>query len=242
MLYILYQHQANEKLLIVFAALNTKNLPFIFENTSSSRDDSVDNRLAALDMQMKEMLTNPVTICRNATPPLPQTYSSSLKTGIKNNSEHVPHQLLQPSLQPSPPTDVQHDNTIHSVDNTGWEVKTSRSRRSKAVYHTKKSEGLRALRRGYDCVVFNVTTKDTADVRTWMSNSGVEVMDIELLSKDDSERPTHMFRVKVHYKHKDTVLNSGFWPECVGCRNYFYKKKIDTNKKPGEQTNTDNHG
>ena len=70
-----------------------------------------------------------------------------------------------------------------------------------------------------------------------MDNSGVEVMDIELLSKDDSDRPTHMFRVKVHYKDKDTVLNSGLWPECVGCRHYFYKKKMDTSKKPGEQTN-----
>ena len=70
----------------------------------------------------------------------------------------------------------------------------------------------------------------------------VEVMDIELLSKDDSDIPTHMFRVKVHYKDKDTVLNSGFWPECVGCRHYLYKKKMDTSKKPGEQTNTDNLG
>ena len=114
-------------------------------------------------------------------------------------------------------------------------MKTSRSRRSKAVYGTKKSEGLRAPPRGYDCVVFNVTTKDMEEVRTWMSNSGVEVMDIELLSKDDSDRPTHMFRVKVHViKDKNTVLNSGFWPECVGCRHYFYKKKMNTNKKPGE--------
>ena len=128
-----------EKLPIVFLALNTKNIPFICEKASPSRDDSVDNRLAALEMQMKEMLTNPVTTCRNAAPPLPQTYCSSLKTGIKSNSvQHVPHQLLQPALQPAPPTDVQHNNTIHSVGNTGWEVKTSRSRRSKAVYGTKQ--------------------------------------------------------------------------------------------------------
>ena len=69
-----------------------------------------------------------------------------------------------------------------------------------------------------------------------MSNSGVEKMDIELLSNDDSDRPTHMFRVNVHFKNKDTVLNSGFWPECVGYRHYFYKKKMDTSKKPREQT------
>ena len=133
-----------EKLPIVFVALNNKNLPFICEKTSPSRDNSVDNRLAALEMQMKVMLTNPVTTCRNVA--LHQTYSSSLKTGIKNNSEqHVPHQLLQPS----PPTEVHHDNTIHSVGITGWEVKTSRSRRSKAVYGTKQSEGLLSPPRGF---------------------------------------------------------------------------------------------
>ena len=75
-----------------------------------------------------------------------------------------------------------------------------------------------------------------------MSNSGVEVTDIELLSKDDSVRPTYMVRVKVHYKDKDTVVNSSFWPECVGCRHYFYKKKMDSSKKSGAQTNTDNPG
>ena len=115
---------------------------------------------------------------------------------------------------------------MHSVGNTVWEVNTTRSRRSKAVYGTNKSEGLRAPPRGYDCVVFNVTTKDKEDVRTWMSDSGVEVMDIELLSKDDSDRPAHMFKVKIHYK--DTVLNRGFWPECVGCRHYLYNKEMDT--------------
>ena len=97
----------------MFVALNTKNLPFICEKASPSRDDSVDNRLATLEMQMKEMLTNPVTTCRTAASPLPRTYSSSLKTGIKNNSEqHVPHQLLQSALQPSPPTDIQHTQYI----------------------------------------------------------------------------------------------------------------------------------
>ena len=85
----------------MFVAVNTKYLPFISDKTSSPRDDIVENRLAALEMPMKAILTNPVTTCRNAAPPRPQTYSSSLKTGMKNNSEqHEPHQLLQPAPQP----------------------------------------------------------------------------------------------------------------------------------------------
>ena len=45
------------------------------------------------------------------------------------------------------------------------------------------------------------------------------VMDIMPLSKDDSD--IHMFKVKVHYKDKDTILSSIFWAEFVGCRHYF---------------------
>ena len=39
-------------------------------------------------------------------------------------------------------------------------------------------------------------------------------MDSVSLSRDDSD--VHMFTVKVHYKVKDTVLSSDFWPEFVG--------------------------
>ena len=52
-----------------------------------------------------------------------------------------------------------------------------------------------------------------------MSDNSVDVMDIVSLPKDDSD--VHMFKVKVHYKDKDTVLSSDFWPEFVGCRHYF---------------------
>ena len=66
---------------------------------------------------------------------------------------------------------------------------------------------------GYDYVVFNVTTSDKEDVRKWMSDNGVDVMDIVPLSKDVSD--VHMFKVKVY--DKDTVLSIDFWTKCVGC-------------------------
>ena len=40
-----------------------------------------------------------------------------------------------------------------------------------------------------------------------------------------------MFRVKVHYNDKDTVLNCGFWPECVGCRHYIEQAICDSHFK-----------
>ena len=41
-----------------------------------------------------------------------------------------------------------------------------------------------------------------------MSDDSVDVMDIVPLSKDDSD--VHMFKVKVHYRDKDSVLSSDF--------------------------------
>ena len=75
----------------------------------------------------------------------------------------------------------------------------------------------------------NVTTNDKGDIRKWMSDSSVDVMDIVPLSKDDSD--AHIFMVKVHYKDKDTVLSSDFLPEFVGCRPYFYKRRVDISSK-----------
>ena len=50
-------------------------------------------------------------------------------------------------------------------------------------------------------------------------------------SANNSDRSTHMFRVKVHYNDKDTVLNCGFWPECVGCRHYIEQAICDSHFK-----------
>ena len=68
-----------------------------------------------------------------------------------------------------------------------------------------------------------------------MSDNSVDVMDIMLLSKDNSD--VHMFKVEVHYKDKDIVLSSDFWPEFVGCIHFFYKRRSDISSK---NTNT-NH-
>ena len=74
-----------------------------------------------------------------------------------------------------------------------------------------------------------MTPSDKEDVKRWMTDKSVDVMDIVSLSKDDSG--VHMFTVKVHYKDKDTVLSSDFRPEFVGCRHYFYKRRVDISSK-----------
>ena len=36
-----------------------------------------------------------------------------------------------------------------------------------------------------------------------------------------------MFKVDVHYKDKETVLDSGFWPENVGCREFYKQARFE---------------
>ena len=151
-----------------------------------------------------------------------------------------PLSSLTQTKHPAEHSAPQHGQTQQDPTNSGhaWNtVKGSRPRprRPKAVYGTKKSDGLRTPPMGYDCVVFNVTTSDKEDVRKWMSDNSVDVMDIVPLSKDDSD--VQMFKVEVHYKDKGTVLSSDFWPEFVGCTHYLYKRRVDISSK---NTNT-NH-
>ena len=250
----------------MFVALSTKKLPFICEKMTPSRDGFVESRLAALEMQMKDVMSHTSPSSFSVTTTHPRTYSACVDNGIRNKQRqqhHVPQPAQTmplpdsfnnkpayntdfplPSLtQTKYPADhsaPQHGQTQQDPTNSGhaWNIvkgSRPRPRRPKAVYGTKQSDGLRAPPRGYDCVVFNVTTSDKEEVRKWMSDNSVDVMDIVPLSKDDSD--VHMFKVKVHYKDKDTVLSSDFWPEFVGCRYYFYKKRVDISSK---NTNT-NH-
>ena len=48
-------------------------------------------------------------------------------------------------------------------------------------------------------------------------------MVVSRLSKDDED--THLFKMCVEYKAKDTMFNSDFWPEYVGCRPFCRVRK-----------------
>ena len=45
---------------VVFVAVRTSNLPFVCANMFPSRESFVENRLAALELQMVEVLQNPL--------------------------------------------------------------------------------------------------------------------------------------------------------------------------------------
>ena len=91
----------------------------------------------------------------------------------------------------------------------GW--KTVHSRRGRAVYGNKQSDVLKAPPRRYELVVFNVTRDHDADsVKSYITSDGVDVLNIKPLPTNNDLPNSLMFKVDVHYKDKETVLDSGF--------------------------------
>ena len=102
------------------------------------------------------------------------------------------------------------------------------SRRGKAVYGKKQSEALKAPPRRYELVVFNVTRDHDVDsVKSYITSDGVDVLNIKTLPTNSEFNDCLMFKVDVHYKDRETVLDSDFWPENVGCREFYKRSKFE---------------
>ena len=118
----------------------------------------------------------------------------------------------------------------------GW--KTAHSRRGRAVYGNKQSDVLKAPPRRYELVVFNVTRDHDADsVKSYITSDGVDVLSIKPLPTNNDLSNSLMFKVDVHYKDKETVLDSGFWPENVGCREFYKRARFE--KRADDKLNHD---
>ena len=103
------------------------------------------------------------------------------------------------------------------MSQAGWNtIGVRKSRRPVAVYGNKNCDGLKAPNRKYECVVI---AGDKSEVSKWISDYGVNVMDVSRLSKDDAD--ARLFKVCVDYKAKDTALSSDIWPEYGGCRPFL---------------------
>ena len=241
---------------VVFVAVRTSNLLFVCEKMSPSRESFVESRLAAVELQMVEVLARPtMPIADNAR--LDNVNYCRIKYGTAskpapepNDGHHVQHvvPLASPPVHESgtqsrstiaPITIKQPQQRNHTDNNfmsqAGWQtIGVRKSRRPVAVYFNKKSDGLKAPARKYECVVFNVTTGDKSEVSKWISDNDVNVMDVCRQSKDDAD--AHLFKVCVEYKAKDTMLSSDFWPEYVGCRPFLELGSSPT----GSQTENNN--
>ena len=89
---------------VMFVALSTKNLPFICEKMPPSRDGFVESRLAALEMQMKDVTSHTSPSSFSVTTTHPRTYSACVDNSIQNKrrqQHHVPQPAQTVSLPDS---------------------------------------------------------------------------------------------------------------------------------------------
>ena len=116
-----------------------------------------------------------------------------------------------------------------NADSDGeWTTSTRRTRKGKAVYGKKQSDVLRAAPRRFEFVVFNITNDHgTESVRDYINNSDANVLVIKTLTTPNATTDRLMFKVDVNYKDRDSVMDSDFWPENVGCREFYFKRKLE---------------
>ena len=116
-----------------------------------------------------------------------------------------------------------------NADSDGeWTTSTRRTRKGKAVYGKKQSDELRAAPRRFEFVVFNITNDHgTESVIDYINNSDVNVLGIKILTTPNATTDRLMFKVDVNYKDRDSVMDSDFWPENVGCREFYFKRKVE---------------
>ena len=106
---------------VVFLSVRTSNLPFVCEKMSPSRESFVESRLAALELQMIEVLARPtIPIADNAR--LDNvSYSSRIKYGTAskpasepNDGHHVKY-VVPPAFPPVHESGTQSRSTIAPI-------------------------------------------------------------------------------------------------------------------------------
>ena len=111
-------------------------------------------------------------------------------------------------------------------DDGGWETVPKLSRRDQKRCTVKKqSDALNAPPRRYEIVVFNVTRDHDVDsVKSYITS---DVLNIKTLPTNSEFNDCLMFKFDVHYKDRETVLDSNFWSENVGCREFYKRSKFE---------------
>ena len=88
---------------VVFVAIGTSNLPFVYEKMSSSHELFVESRLAALELQMVEVLARPTMPIADNARLDNVSYSSRIKYGTATKTKTV-----RPVSEPNDGHHVQH--------------------------------------------------------------------------------------------------------------------------------------
>ena len=248
---------------VIFVAVNLTNLPSIMRptelSTSNNRtindDYNVRHRLTILEMQMAEMLAAKTPSASSPAPreittlgKPPASSEPSLQgawSRARQSSQQAPHFIQQPTVQqrqhklPTSQVEVLRQSTAGApaASLSGSEWQTVRQKKVRDAKYGRRKDGehpSKAIPRRHDFVVFNVPQDCSVDtIKSYISDNGVQVLDISRLSKEEWNNQS--FCVTVLHVKEPTVSDPEFWPEDIGYRRFF-KKRI--NQQNNERNNT----
>lgn len=226
-------------------------------SSRNSAPDDMGNRLTALEVQVAELVAAKMSMAdvarqsykMNCAPVQPdhQLQVQSQRPAIvpyqPGNINVGPKQVPQgkplPFVQhgsnqqeirvPQQPASRIGGESSKQLDDGSWRVKQRRNTK----YGKRKDDNitLKANPRRHEFVVSN-TPKGCAPetVKEYITDNGVTVIDIRRLSNEEWD--TQSFHVSVSYGDKVKVENLDFWPEDIGYR-LFFKKRRTTEIKHG---------
>ena len=216
-------------------------------NQTINDDDNVRHRLTMLEMQMPEMLSAKIPSASSpaqreittlgklpaSSEPSPQGAWSR----ARQSSQQAPHFIQQATVQQRPaqlPTshvDVVIQSTAGAPPASlrGSEWQTVRQKRVRDAKYGRRKDGehpFKAIPRRHAFVVFNVPHDCSVDtIKSYISDNGVQVLDIRRLSKEEGNNQSFCITV-IHVK-EPTVSDPEFWPKIyIGYRRFF-KKRIN---------------
>ena len=217
------------------AVLSTSN------NQTINDDDNVRHRLTILEMQMAEMLAAKMHSASSPSPKeittLPASSEPSLQgawSRARQSSQQASNFIQQPTVQqipaqlPTSQVEVLRQSTAGAPPASlrGSEWQTVRQKKVRDAKYGKRKDGVhpfKAIPRRHDFVVFNVPQYCSVETsKSYISDNGVQVLDIRRLSKEEWNNQS--FCVTVLHVNEPTVSDLEFWPEDIGYRRFFKKR------------------
>ena len=227
---------------VIFVARSMTNLPQTKQPTVSvhSKEGCVlENRVTVLETQIAELIKASAMaqsadgLKNKSSDTSPVQQPESVGDGNDeppDSSKRRPYSAVLDNGQQQSRDREQRDTSAERTDagDRGWTEVPTRDRRRNAVYGNKQSNALKAPPRRYDFVVFNVTSDhDIESVKSYITSNDVEVLNIKMLPTKKERTDCLMFKVDVHFEDKHKVLNSEFWPENVGCREFYKRSRFE---------------
>lgn len=221
---------SNKDLPITFVVGNLSNVPAV---RHVEMDSLMEIRLKMLETQMAETITTNMfskleadvnvlkkNVTKVAEPSIqsvtPVSHAELPKSAAEKMTVPVTYASAIQSFDPQLDTP---DDVDRKPFRKVLERKRRQRKRQSVVYGTSTKTGLKAGPRRHELFIFRVDEGiSTDDIKSFLSEEGKPLRDIECKSKPESW--TRCYRIVVECDNVEEIMDPGFWPNGIGCRRW----------------------